>query len=307
MTRVIKTKVEIEGKIHEETVVIEEEEPSPWQEGREFKVVGRGINRIDARERVTGAARYTYDVALPGMLFAAVLRSPHPHARIVSVDACKAESLPGVRAILTKDNAPDIRWYGVGKLLDSTVRFVGEEVAVVAADDLDTAQDALRLIDVQYEVLPALIDMEQASRPGAPQIHPSGNVLKSDGKEGELYSRGDVQRGFKQADVIVEGTFTTSTQLHNSFETHGSVASWEGDELTIWEFDAIYIRSARPGCHRARYAIEPRAGDLRVHGRRLRQQRADLEAAGLLRLACPYDRAARQADAQQARREHADW
>ena len=235
MTRVIKTKVEIEGKIHEETVVIEEEEPSPWQEGREFQVVGKGINRIDARERVTGAARYTYDVALPGMLFAAVLRSPHPHARIVSVDTSKAESLPGLRAILTKDNAPDIRWYGVGKLLDSTVRFVGEEVAVVAADDLDTAQDALRLIDVQYEVLPALLDMEQASRPGAPQIHPSGNVLKSDGKEGELYSRGDVQRGFKQADVIVEGKFTTSTQLHNSFETHGSVASWEGDELTIWE------------------------------------------------------------------------
>ena len=112
MTRVIKTKVEIEGRIHEETVVIDEDEPSPWQEGREFKVVGKSTDRIDARERVTGAAHYTYDVVLPGMLHAAVLRSPHPHCNIISIDTSKAERLPGVRAILTKDNAPDINWYG---------------------------------------------------------------------------------------------------------------------------------------------------------------------------------------------------
>jgi xanthine dehydrogenase YagR molybdenum-binding subunit len=235
LTRVIKTKVEIEGRIHEETVVIEEEEPAPWQEGREFQVVGKGVSRIDARERVTGSARYTYDVVLPGMLHAAVLRSPHAHARLLSIDTSRAESLPGVRAVLTRHNAPDIRWYGIGKLLDSTLRFVGEEVAVVAADDLDTAREALRLIDAQYEVLPALFDLQEASRPGATQIHPNGNVLKSDGREGELYSRGDLAKGFKQADLVVEGTFSTSTQLHNSFETHGSVASWEGDELTIWE------------------------------------------------------------------------
>ncbi len=236
MTRVIKTKVEIEGRIHEETVVIEEDEPTPWEEGRDFKVVGKSTNRIDARERVTGDAHYTYDVTLPGMVIAAVLRSPHPHARIVSINTEAAEKLPGVRAILTKDNAPDISWYsGSSKLFDETLRFVGEEVAAVAADDLDTARDAVRLIEVGYEVLPALLNVEEAAKPGAAQIHPRGNVLKSDGREGELYSRGDVQKGFKQADVIVEGVFTTSTQLHNSLETHGSVAAWEGDELTIWE------------------------------------------------------------------------
>lgn len=236
MTRIIKTKVEIEGRTHEETVVIEEEEPSPWEEGRAFSIVGKSANRIDARERVTGSAHYTYDVTLPGLLHAAVLRSPHPHARISAMDTTKAAKLHGVRAILTHENAASIGWYsGVSKLFDTTVRFVGEEVAVVAADDLDTANDALALIEVKYELLPSILDMVEASKPGAPEIHPRGNVLKSDGRDGELYSRGDVQAGFKQADVIVEGTFKTSTQLHTSLETHGSVAAWEGDELTIWE------------------------------------------------------------------------
>lgn len=236
MTRVIKTKVEIEGRIHEETVVVEEDEPSPWQEGKEFKVVGKSIDRIDGRERVTGAAHYTYDVVLPRMLYAVVLRSPHAHCKIVSINTEKAENLPGVRAVVSKNNSPDIGWYGpLGKLFDTTLRFVGEEVAAVAADDLDTARDALKLIEVEYEILPAVTDLEAASKPGAPPVHERGNTLKSDGHEGSLYSRGDVQRGFKEADVTVEGTFTTSTQLHSSLETHGSVASWEGDELTIWE------------------------------------------------------------------------
>lgn len=235
MTRVIKTKVEIEGRIHEETVVVDDDEPTPWQDGREFKVVGTGVNRIDARERVTGGAFYTFDISLPGMLHAAVLRSPHAHCRIVSIDTTRAENLPGVRAVLSSSNSPDITWYGISKLFDTTLRFAGEEVAVVAADDLDTARDAIGLIQVEYETLPAILDIEEASRPGASEIHPRGNVLKSDGHEGDLYSRGDVKKGFEQADLIVEGKFTTSTQLHNSLETHGSVVRWEGDELTIWE------------------------------------------------------------------------
>lgn len=237
MVRVVKTKVEIEGRVHEETVVIEGEEPKPWEEGHEFKVVGKGVNRVDGRERVTGSARYTYDVHPAGMLFAAVLRSPHPHARIVKIDTSKAEALPGVRAVLSKNNAPDIKWYSqVSHLFDDTMRFVGDEVAAVAADDLDIARDALKLIEVEYEILPFVADMEEAAKPGAPQIHPAGNMLKGDsGQDGDLYARGDVAKGFKQADVVVEGTYHTSTQLHNSLETHGSVAMWEGDELTVWE------------------------------------------------------------------------
>jgi xanthine dehydrogenase YagR molybdenum-binding subunit len=237
MVRVVKTKVEIEGRVHEETVVVDREEPKAWEEGREFNLVGKPVNRVDGRARVTGAARYTYDIQPPGLIHAGVLRSPHPHARIVRIDISEAEKLPGVRAILTKDNAPDIGWYaGASKLFDSVLRFVGEEVAAVAADDMDTVRDALKLIKVEYEVLPFVVDLEEARRPGAPQIHPDGNVLKEDdGQEGELYTRGDLEKGFKSADVVVEATFRTPTALHNSFETHGAVATWEDDELRIWE------------------------------------------------------------------------
>ncbi|MEO8284869.1 MAG: xanthine dehydrogenase family protein molybdopterin-binding subunit [Chloroflexota bacterium] len=246
MARVVKTKVEIEGRVHEETVVIEGEELTPWEEGHDFRVVGKSVNRIDARERVTGAARYTYDMHPAGMLYAAVLRSPHPHARIVAVDTSRAAALPGVRAALSSANAPDIKWYsGHSKLFDSMVRFVGEEVAAVAADDMETVRDALKLMDVKYEVLPFITDMREASRPGALQIHPRGNVLKGDGgREGDLYSRGDPIAAFKSADIVVEATYSTSTQLHNSLETHGSVVMWEGDELTVWE-STQYIYGVR--------------------------------------------------------------
>jgi xanthine dehydrogenase YagR molybdenum-binding subunit len=237
MAKVVKTRVEIEGRIHEETVVVEGDEPTPWSEERELNVVGQPINRVDGRERVTGAARFTYDVHPAGMIYAAVLRSPHPHARLLKIDTSKAERLPGVRALISSSDAPDIKWYaGASKLFDTTIRFIGEEIAAVAADDMDQALDALKLIEVQYEEMPFVTDIEEALKPGAPQVHPKGNVLKGDnGREGELYRRGDVAAGLKQADIVVEGEFRTSTQMHNSLETHGSVAMWEGDELTIWE------------------------------------------------------------------------
>lgn len=237
MVRVVKTKVEIEGRVHEETVVVDRDEPSPWEEGRTFDQVGKPANRVDGRERVTGAAKYTYDIHPAGMLYAAVLRCPYPRARIVSLDTSAAEKLAGVRAILSKNNAPDISWYGgASKLFDEELRFAGEEVAVVAADDLDTARDALKLIQVEYEVLPHVTKMERAAAPDAPQIHPQGNVLKGDdGQQGESYSRGDVEAAFAGADAVIEATYRTPTALHNSFETHGCVAAWAGDELTIWE------------------------------------------------------------------------
>src|SRR5437867_11946440 len=111
MVRVVKTRVEIEGEVHEETVVVDGDEPQPWEDGREFAIVGRPINRVDGRERVTGAAKYTYDMHPPGTLYAAVLRCPQPHARIVSVDTSEAERLLGVRAALSRSNAPDISWH----------------------------------------------------------------------------------------------------------------------------------------------------------------------------------------------------
>jgi xanthine dehydrogenase YagR molybdenum-binding subunit len=237
MVKVVKTRVEIEGEVHEETVVVDGEEPQPWEAGREFGVVGKPVSRVDGRERVTGAAKYTYDMHPPGMLYAAVLRCPHPRARIVSVDTSEAGKLPGVRAVLSKVNAPDISWSGgATKLFGDEARFAGEEVAAIAADDLDTARDAVRLIKAEYEPLPFIADIEEAIKPGAARIHPDGNALKEvDGSEGALYKRGNVDDGFKEADVLVERTYRTQTALHNSFETHGVVAMWEGDELTVWE------------------------------------------------------------------------
>ncbi len=237
MVKVVKTRVEIEGRIHEETVVVEREEPPAWEADRRFSVVGRPVSRVDGPERVSGAARYTADVQLPGMLYAAVLRSPHAHARIKLVDTSAAEALPGVRAVLSGSNVPDVSWRGgTGKLFDDEVRFVGDEVAAVAADDPDTARDALRLIRVEYEPLPFIVDMAEAVRPGATQIHPKGNVLRdNEGREGELYTRGDVEKALASADVVVEATYRTPTALHNCLETHGAVAVWEGDELIVWE------------------------------------------------------------------------
>ena len=237
MVRVVKTKVEIEGRINEETVVIDGDEPQVWKDGQEFSYVGKPVNRVDGVARVTGAARYTYDAQPAGLLYAAVLRCPYPHARLVSVDTSEAEKLPGVRAVLSRNNAPDIDWFGKNsKLFGTELRFAGEDVAAVAADDIDTAGDALKLIKAEYEQLPFVLDVEQAVLPGAPQVLPSGNILKGElDQPGDLYKRGDVHKGFEQADVVVEHTYRTSTQLHNSLETHGCVANWEGDELTIWE------------------------------------------------------------------------
>ena len=168
MVRVVRTKVTVEGRVHEETVIIEGEEPPPWEDSAALRTVGQAIPRVDGRERVTGAARYTYDIQLPGMIYGAILRSPHAHARIKRLDIAAAAALPGVRAVLCAENAPGINWYGkVSRLFDTTLRFVGDEVAAVAADSLEIALAALALITVEYEVLPAVLDPEAAMQPGA--------------------------------------------------------------------------------------------------------------------------------------------
>src|SRR3954466_9338764 len=106
MVRVVRTKVTIEGRVHEETVILEGEEPPAWADDAQLRTVGRAIPRVDGRERVTGAARYTSDIQLPGMIYGAILRSPHAHARITSMDTTAAAALPGVRAVVSAENAP---------------------------------------------------------------------------------------------------------------------------------------------------------------------------------------------------------
>ena len=209
--------------------------PSRWERGAGLGVVGHPHARLEGVEKVTGRATYTHDVRLPGQLRAAVLRSPHPHARIRSIDASRAEALPGVHAVLTKDSDIDVTWYGEEvPALGDTVRFVGDEVAAVAADTALIAEDALRLIDVVYEPLPHVTDMTRANDDDAPRLHETdadGNLTE----EPERYSRGDAERAFAEADVVVDETYTTQTALHNALESHGTVAAWNGDDLLLYE------------------------------------------------------------------------
>ena len=180
-------------------------------------LTGKDVQRIDAFEKVTGRAKYTYDVKPQGMLYGRVLRSPHPHAKVVNVDMTRAAAHPGVRAVLDFEK--------------KTVRYAGEEVAAVAAITPHAADDALRLIGVEYDVQPFVVIEEESMAEGAPQIHPKGNVEIPDRRQ---KSEGDIVAGFAEADVIHEGTYRTRVQTHNSLETHGATAKWEGDQLTVW-------------------------------------------------------------------------
>jgi xanthine dehydrogenase YagR molybdenum-binding subunit len=208
--------------------------PANW---KKTEVVGKALPRVDAYERVSGSAVYPSDVLLPGMLYAAILRCPHPHARVKKVDAARAEKMPGVHVVI-HDGAPgaQIPWYNgpegpMSRLFDPQCRFEGDEVAAVAAETPYQARDALRAIDVEYEVLPFVSDEEQALAPDAAKIWESGNIAG----EPEEYARGDVESGLAEADVVIEESYYTPCQLHVPMELHGCVARWDGSRLTVWE------------------------------------------------------------------------
>jgi len=221
-----------ESKDGEEQYTVRETPMAPaWAPGANLSVVGKPLPRVEGDLKVTGRAEFAYDVRLSGQLYARVLRSPHPHARVTRVDTSKAEAMPGVRAVLSRQNAANVTWFEDTVLFSDVVRFIGEEVAAVAADSEEIAEDALRSIEVEYEVLPFVLDPEEALKPDAPKIHKDGNI---GGKVAE-YERGDVASGFASADVVVEHTFVTQAALHNCLEPHGCTAAWEGDHLTIWD------------------------------------------------------------------------
>lgn len=207
---------------------------------QQFSVVGKKTSRIDGFERVTGQAQYAGDVQLPGMLHARVLRSPHPHARIASIDTSKAEKLPGVKAIIHHKNA-QIPWSSGGVtakrfIFNNPVRYVGEPVAAVAATDRHIAEDALGLIEVKYEKLPHVLDAKEALKPDAPKIYPKGNLLAGEGRFTAPYVEewGDLEKGFKEADRIFEDTYVSHHVNNAQLEPRVSVAKWDGGKLTVW-------------------------------------------------------------------------
>jgi CO/xanthine dehydrogenase Mo-binding subunit len=205
-----------------------------------LKTVGHPASRIDALQRVTGKATYTGDLHLTGMLYARVLRSPHPYANIRHIDVSKALALPGVKAILTHENC-DVIW-GSGDtknkryLFNNPVRFAGDAVAAVAAVDRHVAEDAIRLIDVDYEVYPFVLDPEEALKPRVVEVQPGGNLSPNNKGERapEAYRRGDIEKGLGEADQIFEDRYT-SVHLNNAqLEIRVSIAQWEGDKLTVY-------------------------------------------------------------------------
>jgi len=220
------------------------EYPSPW---KTTEVVGTRRPRVDAYERVSGAARYPSDIVLPDMLYGAILRCPHAHARVTTLDVEAARSMPGVAAILTDTDAEaQLKWpWGQGESSPIFVReclFEGETVAAVAAETPHQAHDALRAIRVEYEVLPHVSDHDAALADGAPKARETGN------RQGEVesYSRGDVEAGFAAADVVLEAEYSTPYEIHNPMELHGAVARWDGNRLTIWEsLQGVYSSQAR--------------------------------------------------------------
>jgi putative selenate reductase molybdopterin-binding subunit len=219
-----------------------------------LNVVGHDTTRIDAAERTTGKATYTGDVMLPGMLYARVLRSPHPHARIRRIDASKALALPGVKAVISHDNCT-VLW-GAGSIsggaqyneevkkitkhrryaFNNPVRFVGEPVAAVAAVDRHTAEEALQLIVVDYEPLPFVLDPEEALKAGAPQIWPEGNLSPTARNETIPIGakRGSVDEGFTASDHVFEDRYSTSFVHNAQMEPRVCVAAWEADKLTVY-------------------------------------------------------------------------
>ena len=195
-------------------------------------VIGQSVPRRDLTGKLTGDAKYAADVQLPGMLAGKILRSPHAHATVVAVDTSAASELPGVHAIVTPFDVPDGNIAPDVAILDTEVRFVGDEVAAVAAEDEFIAQHALELLEVEYAPLPFVTDPRTAIEPDAPPVHEGGNLV---GGEPIILERGNVEEGFAEADFILEDSFSTPAHSGAALEPRVAVASWDGDELTVWK------------------------------------------------------------------------
>src|SRR3989449_772461 len=213
----------------------------------EPRVVGKSLPRMDGAGKVTGTAVYAADFALPGMLGGKVYRSTQAHARIVRVDVGRARALPGVRAVISAADVPEVR-YG-GGLKDETVfaagkvRYVGQPVAAVAATTSEAAEAALAAIEAVYEPLPAVLDLEAALAPGAPLVHEewqSYTAIPILHRDGNVCDRarivvGDVERGFEEADRIFEHRFRTGMVHQGYTEPRAAVAAWDSSgQVTVW-------------------------------------------------------------------------
>lgn len=207
----------------------------------EFAIIGKRLPRIEGFGVVTGTGKFASDLQPPGMLYMKTLGSPYGHARIKRIDTSKAEALPGVHAVLTYANLPEeYRDFRLESgppprhILQQDLFFVGDQVAAVAAENEHIAEEALNLIEVEYEELPAVYDALEAMQPNAPQNWDNdldGNIVAV----ADPTVRGDPDKGFAEADVVLEDRYATSVEQHSELETSGGVVVWDGDRLTIWD------------------------------------------------------------------------
>ncbi len=213
-------------------VEAEEKEVVTQVEREKFNLIGKPTSRVDGREIVTGRASYTHDLSFEGMLIGKILRCPHACAQILSLDLSRAMRVPGVKAAI--------------QLQKGRIKYAGDQVAAVAACDEKSAERALGEIKVEYKILPHAVTVERAMEEGAPQVHED----KPNVEKFFEYSHGDVEKGFKEADVILERTYKTAVEIHHPLETHASVARWEGENLIVWD-STQGIFSVRDGLARA--------------------------------------------------------
>ncbi|HEY0686391.1 MAG TPA: xanthine dehydrogenase family protein molybdopterin-binding subunit [Steroidobacter sp.] len=229
-------------------------DPPAWPTNAELHVVGKDVPRMDALDKVTGRARYTFDVQLPGMLYARAINSTVPHARIKSIDTSLVERYPGVRAVHVLERltmAAQLRDPGAeANEPYPVIRFTGQPIAAVAAISARAAEAAAQLIRIEYEPLPHVTELDQAMQTNAPAVFPGpteqassaggGGAPRGLPQKGNLRgpsksgSHGDIGRGFRDADVVVEGEYRTQVQTHTPLEAHGIVADWRDDELTLY-------------------------------------------------------------------------
>jgi 4-hydroxybenzoyl-CoA reductase alpha subunit len=232
-----------------------------------YSVIGKRFHRIDGMEKVTGNAKYTPDLVLPNMLYGKILRSIHPHAKILNIDTTRAEKMIGVKAVVTGKDTLGRKngiWRRFPELCDeeilcrAKVRFIGDPVAAVAAIDEDTAEEACQLIKVEYEVLPAVFDPLEAIKEEAPQIHEGVELNINVTRHIEW---GDVDEAFKHCDYVREDRFKTQSQHHVCMETHDAIASFDHNgKLTVWTStqSSYYIQRLLADM------LDLREGDIRV-------------------------------------------
>lgn len=229
--RFVTTKVEIEGREEIKVVELPSRDPEPWGDDAELHVVGQRVRRMDAIEKVTGEARYTADVQLPGMLHVAFLRAPIPRGRVTTLDVSSALTLPGVRGALMIDDVPEIKLDGV-RLFDRAIHYANQPLAAICADSIEIAERAVRAVVLEVEADAHVVTAARALAPDAPRVRPSGNTPRTSPR---VSSRGDIEAGLGEADVTITREYRTPVALHTALEPHGAAAEWLGGRLTVWE------------------------------------------------------------------------